>query len=89
MMKEMNDNNLIKQICYLDNRVSLDAKGLYYSLLLNSVEENKSFFDIIKETNEDIEYISKLLMELIKYNYIYVSVKNSDNTFITINNVVE
>ena len=85
----MEENNIIKEICYLDSRVSLDAKGLYYSLLLNSIDEDKSFFEIIKETNEDIEYISKLLMELIKYNYIFVSFKNADNTFVTIHNTKE
>lgn len=65
--------NSFENICLEDNRVSLEAKGLYYSILLNKYGGNSNIKDIIKNTNEDKDFVSKLIMELFINDYLVIS----------------
>ena len=61
-------------VCLLDPKVSLQAKGLYYSMLLNMYNEEHSFKEIIKSSRLDTDEVYLLLLDLIIYsmkNYIY------------------
>lgn len=71
--------------CLNDSRISLEAKGLYYSALSSAYENNKSINDLFDKTNEDKEYIFKLISELIKYNYVFIGIPINDNDFFIFN----
>lgn len=66
-------------VCLLDPKVSLQAKGLYYSMLLNMYNEEHSFKGIIKSSRLDTDEVYLLLLDLIEHGYLYLSIKVSDN----------
>lgn len=66
-------------VCLLDPKVSLQAKGLYYSMLLNMHNEEHSFKEIIKSSRLDTDEVYLLLLDLIEHGYLYLSIKVSDN----------
>lgn len=66
-------------VCLLDSKVSLQAKGLYYSMLLNMYNEEHSFKEIIKSSRLDTDEVYLLLLDLIEHGYLYLSIKVSDN----------
>ena len=66
-------------VCLLDPKVSLQAKGLYYSMLLNMYNEEHSFKEIIKSSRLYTDEVYLLLLDLIEHGYLYLSIKVSDN----------
>lgn len=72
-------NMFMNNICLLDSTVSLEAKGFYYSILMNMYNKNHSLKELIEKSNEDIEFIYKLIIELVEHNYLFLSVKVSEN----------
>lgn len=68
--------------CLNDSRISLEAKGLYYSALSSAYENNKSINDLFDKINEDKEYIFRLIIELIKYNYVFIDILINCNNFL-------
>lgn len=66
-------------ICLLDPKVSLEAKGLYYSMLMNMYNEEHSFKEIIKSSRLDPDEAYVLLLDLIEHGYLYLSIKTTDN----------
>ena len=69
----------LESLCLEDTRLSLEAKGLYYSILLNMYSGNSDIKEIIKNTNEDIDFVSKLIMELFKYGYLFIGINGVEN----------
>ena len=69
----------MNNVCLLDPNVSLEAKGFYYSMLMNMYNKNHSLEELIRKSNEDIEFIYKLIIELVEHNYLFLSVKVSEN----------
>lgn len=69
----------MNNICLEDPKVSLEAKGFYYSMLMNMYNKNHSLTNLIRNSNEDKDFIYKLLIELIENNYIFLSIKVSEN----------
>lgn len=67
-----------EKVCLNDENLSLEAKGFYYSMLINMYSGNNDIKDIIRNTNEDIEFVSKLIMELLKYGYLYIGINGID-----------
>ena len=77
-------------VCLLDPKVSLQAKGLYYSMLLNMYNEEHSFKEIIKSSRLDTDEVYLLLLDLIEHGYLYLSIKVSDNdTFLYLKQVMK
>ena len=60
-------------VCLLDPKVSLQAKGLYYSMLLNMYNEEHSFKEIIKSSRLDTDEVYLLLLDLIEHGYLYIA----------------
>ena len=60
-------NMFMNNICLVDPNVSLEAKGFYYSMLIN-------------KSNEDIEFIYKLIIELVENGYLFLGVKVSEDS---------
>lgn len=79
----MNENEFVNMfmnnVCLIDPRVSLEAKGFYYSMLMNMYNKNHSLKELIRESNEDVEFIYKLIIELIENGYLFLSVKVSED----------
>ena len=73
-MKEEFFKEMTENICLIDNNISLEAKGFYYSMLLNMYSGNKDIKEVIRNTNEDIEFVSKLIMELLKNGYLFIGI---------------
>lgn len=71
-------------ICLVDPKVSLEAKGFYYALLLNMYNKNHSLGDIIDNQNYDKDFIYSLVIELIENGYLGLSIKyaKNDSTFV-------
>ena len=69
----------LESLCLEDTRLSLEAIGLYYSILLNMYSGNSDIKEIIKNTNEDIDFVSKLIMELFKYGYLFIGINGVEN----------
>ena len=72
-------NMFMNKVCLIDPRVSLEAKGFYYSMLMNMYNKNHSLKELIRESNEDVEFIYKLIIELIENGYLFLSVKVSED----------
>jgi len=72
-------NMFMNNVCLIDPRVSLEAKGFYYSMLMNMYNKNHSLKELIRESNEDVEFIYKLIIELIENGYLFLSVKVSED----------
>lgn len=72
-------NMFMNNICLEDPKVSLEAKGLYYSMLMGMYNKNHSLNDLIKVSNEDKEFIYKLIIELVENNYLFLSIKVSES----------
>ena len=66
-------------VCLLDPEISLQAKGLYYSMLMNMYNEEHSFKEIIKSARLDTDEVYVLLLDLIEHGYLNLSIKVSDN----------
>ena len=77
-MEQSLSNNFNKNICLIDNNVSLEAKGFYYSMLFNLYSGKNDIKEVIRETNEDIDFISKLIMELLKNGYLYLGISDAE-----------
>lgn len=79
----MNEKNFVdmfmNNVCLVDPDVSLEAKGFYYSMLMNMYNKNHSLSELIKKSNEDIEFIYKLLIELVEHGYLFLSIKVSES----------
>ncbi len=79
----MNEKDFVdmfmNNVCLIDPDVSLEAKGFYYSMLMNMYNKNHSLSELIKKSNEDIEFIYKLIIELVEHGYLFISVKVSEN----------
>ena len=73
-MKQDFKNMMNENICLIDNNVSLEAKGFYYSLLFNMYSGKTDIKEVIRETNEDIDFVSKLIMELLKNGYLFLGI---------------
>ena len=43
-------------------------------MLLNMYSGNKDIKEVIRNTNEDIEFVSKLIMELLKNGYLFIGI---------------
>lgn len=71
-------NMMEENICLIDNNVSLEAKGFYYSMLFNMYSGKNDIKEVIRETNEDIDFISKLIMELLKNGYLFIGISGLD-----------
>lgn len=78
MEKEFIKDNF-ENICLEDNRISLEAKGLYYSILLNKYNGNIDIKDIVKQINEDKDFVAKLIMELFINDYLNISLNGVEN----------
>lgn len=72
-------NMFMNNVCLIDPRVSLEAKGFYYSMLMNMYNKKHSLKELIRESNEDVEFIYKLIIELIENGYLFLSVKVSED----------
>ncbi|MDD4188397.1 MAG: hypothetical protein PHX04_06585 [Bacilli bacterium] len=72
-------NTFMNNICLIDPNVSLEAKGFYYSMLMNMYNKNHSLSELIEKSNEDIEFIYKLIIELIENGYLFISIKVSES----------
>lgn len=48
-------------------------------MLMNMYNKNHSLSELIKKSNEDIEFIYKLIIELVEHGYLFISVKVSEN----------
>ena len=72
-------NMFMNNVCLIDPRVSLEAKGFYYSMLMNMYNKNHSLKELIRKSNEDVEFIYKLIIELIENGYLFLSVKVSED----------
>ena len=66
-------NMFMNNVCLIDPRVSLEAKGFYYSMLMNMYNKNHSLKELIRKSNEDVEFIYKLIIELIENGYLFCS----------------
>lgn len=77
----MNDfiNKMTENLCLTDDNVSLEAKGFYYSMLLNMYSGNKDIKEVIRNTNEDIDFVSKLIMELLKNGYLFIGINGIED----------
>lgn len=61
------------EFCTLDNKVSLEAKGLY-SLIMGFVnQEEHSLNKLYQMCNEDKSYVDSLIIELINNGYLYLA----------------
>lgn len=72
-------NMFMNNVCLIDPNVSLEAKGFYYSMLMNMYNKNHSLKELIRKSNEDVEFIYKLIIELIENGYLFLSVKVSED----------
>ena len=81
MKEEEFIKNCMKGICLEDSRVSLEAKGLYYTALNNAYNNDKSIYDLFNKINEDKDFIMQLVEELIRYGYFKFGVLLSENNF--------
>jgi len=76
------NETLLNNICLMDTRISLDAKGLYYTLLMNAYNNNPHLQELVKNSYENEEFIFNLIIELIKYNHIVIGIPiNKDDIF--------
>ena len=73
-------NMFMNNICLVDPNVSLEAKGFYYSMLMNMYNKNHSLKELINKSNEDIEFIYKLIIELVENGYLFLGVKVSEDS---------
>lgn len=48
-------------------------------MLMNMYNKNHSLSELIKKSNEDIEFIYKLLIELVEHGYLFLSIKASES----------
>jgi len=77
------DKILNEKICFLDGEISIEAKGLYYSALINARNSNPSLKELIRGLNIDEEFAFRLTEELIKYGYLVLGIPmTSQNVFI-------
>ena len=72
-------NMFMNNVCLVDPDVSLEAKGFYYSMLMNMYNKNHSLRELVEKSNEDVEFIYKLIIELVEYGYLFLSVKVSED----------
>lgn len=72
-------NMFMNNVCLIDPNVSLEAKGFYYLMLMNMYNKNHSLKELIRKSNEDVEFIYKLIIELIENGYLFLSVKVSED----------
>jgi len=74
---------VMSNICLTDPRVSLEAKGLYYTALINACNNKSSLLDLFRSLNEDEEFIYRLTDELIRYGYLVIGIPVAEeNVFI-------
>ena len=69
----------MNNICLVDPDVSLEAKGFYYSMLMNMYNKNHSLSELINKSSEDKEFIYRLIIELVEHGYLFISIKVSEN----------
>lgn len=76
-------NIINEKICLMDKKISIEAKGLYYSALINARNSNPSLKELIRDLNIDEEFAFRLADELIKYGYLVLGIPmTSQNVFI-------
>ncbi len=79
----MNEKDFVEMfmnnICLVDPNVSLEAKGFYYSMLMNMYNKNHSLSELINKSSEDKEFIYRLIIELVEHGYLFISIKVSEN----------
>lgn len=72
----MNEKDFVEMfmnnICLVDPNVSLEAKGFYYSMLMNMYNKNHSLSELINKSSEDKEFIYRLIIELVEHGYLLV-----------------
>lgn len=66
-------------ICLVDPKVSLEAKGFYYAMLMNMYNKNHSLSELIDSQNYDKDFIYSLIIELVENGYLFLTLKYSKN----------
>ena len=60
--------------CLFDENISLEAKGLYSLIQSMVADEETSLTKLYELANEDKNYLSSLIIELVENNYLFLSV---------------
>lgn len=80
MMEKEKFDKLLENICLLDNSISLEAKGLYYTAYFNACGNNQSLQELFDSCNEDKEFVFKLIEELIHSGYFVIGLPMDDGS---------